>query len=88
MLFRSTCDYDVTSHLGITLTKTDEGVKLTQPKLLKEILDYYSIKTRANYPAKPSRKQMKDESPSVTEVDSKKIFESPRQVDVFVPFAS
>ena len=48
----STIDYDVTSHLGITLTRKDDdgSIKLTQPKLLAEILQEYDSNT-SMYPA-------------------------------------
>ena len=49
--FQITADYDVTSHLGITLTRKDDGsIKLTQPKLLAEILQEYDSST-SMYPA-------------------------------------
>lgn len=45
--FPVTIDHDISSHLGITITKQDDGsVKLTQGKLLTEIFEEYdSIKS-------------------------------------------
>jgi len=52
--FQVTANYDVTSHLGISLEKLEDGsVKLHQPKLLKEIFDDYgSTLSPSPYPAR------------------------------------
>lgn len=52
--FEITINYDVTSHLGINLTHYEDGrVKLTQPKLLAQILSEYDSSTSL-YPATPN----------------------------------
>ena len=62
----STTDYDVTSHLGITLTRKDDGsIKLTQPKLLAEILQEYDSST-SMYPATVTAK----DQPSTPPIES------------------
>ena len=59
-----TADYDVTSHLGITLTRQDDGsLKLSQPKLLDQILKEYPSKS-FNFPAREMNKQL-EQSPEI-----------------------
>jgi len=54
--FRVTADYDVNSHLGITMTKQSDGsVKLTQPKLVAQILEENESPFLSDYPATINR---------------------------------
>jgi hypothetical protein len=51
--FRITADYEVTKHLGITMTKLADGsIKLTQPKLLADIINEFPTDGTAKYPMK------------------------------------
>jgi len=52
--FDITSEYDVYSHLGINMTRNENGIKLTQPKLLQEIIDQYPT-DKSIYPAKVTR---------------------------------
>jgi hypothetical protein len=49
--FDITSEYDVYTHLGISMTKITDGIKLTQPKLIQEIIDQYPTDA-SPYPAR------------------------------------
>ena len=66
--FPVTANYDVIQHLGISLSKQNDGsLKLTQPKLLAEILEQYSdTGVPSKYPASLNPGSLEETEPIET----------------------
>jgi hypothetical protein len=54
--FNITYNDDVTSHLGISIARSDHGIKLTQPKLMNDLFKEYPQDKGAKYPMQADRK--------------------------------
>ena len=54
--FQITANYNVSTHLGINITKNQDGsIKLTQPKLLNQLLTEYPTAVSNLYPSRKTR---------------------------------
>lgn len=60
--FDTTSEYDVYSHLGISMTRTKHGIKLSQPKLIQEIIEQYPTDP-SSYPSKRTKRSFDRSQP-------------------------
>lgn len=68
-----TANYDVSSHLGISLNRNEDGsITLSQNKLLQQLFDEYpSSKRHSKYPAIPRNQQDEEEIIDINDDDNK-----------------